>query len=96
MTTPSHTPGPWVVCSGMVETVPTDTPHHEHCGIPIAHMDRTPGNGTLPVERDANARLIAAAPDLLTALEEMVLSSPYHVYADRARHAIRKATGQEG
>lgn len=53
---PEYTPGPWRMSSGMVETV---------TGIPIAWMDREPGNGTLPVERDANARLICAAPDLL-------------------------------
>jgi hypothetical protein len=50
-----HTTGPWQVSSGMVETV---------SGVPIAHMDRTAGNGTLPVNRDANAYLIAKAPEL--------------------------------
>jgi hypothetical protein len=34
-------------------------------------MDREPGNGTFGAERDCNARLIAAAPDLLDALEEL-------------------------
>lgn len=61
-----HTPGPWIVESGAVYT------EHEYkcsipgCGvhIPIANMDREHGNGTTPVERDSNARLIGAAPDL--------------------------------
>lgn len=62
-----HTPGPWRVSTGSVyvddgEEWPT---------IPIAHMDREIGNGTKPVERDANARLIASAPSLLSALEEI-------------------------
>ena len=57
-TTTGHTPGPWKVVSGAVET---------GSGIPIASMDRESGNGTLPVERDENARLIAAAPDLRSA-----------------------------
>jgi hypothetical protein len=32
--------------------------------IPIARMDREPGNGTRPCERDSNAQLIALAPQL--------------------------------
>jgi len=64
-----YTPGPWEVCSGMVQTVAEHKCKIPGCGvhIPIAYMDREPGNGTLPVERDANARLIAAAPELLEA-----------------------------
>ena len=54
-----YTPGPWKVVSGTVETA---------TGIPIACMDRAPGNGTRPVERDRNAHLIAAAPERLTVL----------------------------
>lgn len=34
--------------------------------IPIARMDREPGNGTRPVERDSNAAAIALLPDLIT------------------------------
>lgn len=44
-----HTKGPWIVVSGAVETMD---------GIPIAYMDREIGNGTLPVERDENAKFI--------------------------------------
>ncbi len=53
-----HTSGPWKVVTGAVFT---------EGGVPIAMMDRETGNGTLPVERDHNAYLIAAAPDLLEA-----------------------------
>lgn len=59
----THTPGPWQVNSGMVETA---------TGIPIAWMDRKPNNGTMPVERDQNAKLVAAAPELLEALKAML------------------------
>jgi hypothetical protein len=59
----AHTPGKWVVSSGMVET---------ENGIPIAKMDRETGNGTLPVERDDNARLIAAAPEMEEALTRWI------------------------
>lgn len=50
-----HTPTPWKVESGMIYTQE---------GIPIARMDREPGNGTQPVERDENARFIVQAVNL--------------------------------
>jgi hypothetical protein len=62
MTKTTHTPGPWVVSSGAVETV---------SGVPIARMDREPSNGTMPVERDCNAYLCAASPEMLDALEDI-------------------------
>jgi hypothetical protein len=46
-----------------------------------------------PAEVDANAKLIAAAPDLLEALEELLgweTLCPIEVY-EQARAAIRKA-----
>jgi hypothetical protein len=57
------TPGPWEVSSGAVQTL---------TGIPIANMDREPGNGTMPVERDRNAQLIAQAPELYKQLSALV------------------------
>ena len=67
----TYTPGPWVCHSGMVyKDGPNVWPKGNENGIPIARMDREPDNGTFPVERDANARLIAAAPELLEALKE--------------------------
>ncbi len=60
MNNTKHTPGPWIVDSGAVYTTHS---------IPIAKMDREQGNGTLPVERDNNAHLIAAAPEMLDALK---------------------------
>ena len=67
-----HTPGPWVCHSGMVwKDGPEVWPQGQENGIPIARMDRdTPE--TAPTERDANAHLIAAAPDLFQALDELV------------------------
>ena len=65
-----HTPGPWVYHSGAVWKDGVDVyPKGSEDGIPIAKIHREPGSGTLPVERDANARLIAAAPELLEAIE---------------------------
>ena len=57
-----HTPGPWRYHSGMVWK---DDGTED--GFPIAKMDRTTPM-TLPTERDANARLIALAPAMLTIL----------------------------
>lgn len=92
MSETKHTPGPWRVSSGMVET--------EANSLPIAWMDREPGNGTLPVERDENARLIAAAPELLSALKAILggqLHGSIDLYAQRfedARAAVAKAEGK--
>ena len=61
-----YTPGPWICHSGMVWK-PDDTGD----GTPIARMDRDTDK-TAPTERDANARLIAAAPELKAALVECV------------------------
>lgn len=65
-----HTPGPWTCHSGAVYVDgPNVYPKGEEDGIPIAKMDREVGNGTIPVERDCNAHLIAAAPEMFAALE---------------------------
>ncbi len=94
-----HTPGKWQVTSGMVETVE---------GIPIAEMDREPGNGTLPVERDANAHHIVKCVNshlyLLEACKAMAeyLSQQWEAdWENRPNHlrlgeeAIAAATGGE-
>lgn len=86
-----HTPGPWVCHSGMVWK-----PDGSEDGIPIAHMDRsTPA--TRPTERDANARLIAAAPEMYEALRAIVAETDnlaeIVLPIDRARAAIRKVEG---
>lgn len=60
-----HTPGPWVFAYGSVYREDT---LHDESSIRIALMDRNEPH-TMPTERDANARLIAAAPELLEALK---------------------------
>ncbi len=83
-----HTSGPWTYESGMVYTV------HGH--IPVARMDREAGNGTSPAERDSNARLCAAAPDLKTAvtwlLEDVANASLREDTVAYATAALQKAT----
>jgi len=94
----AHTPGPWncnhssasgydIVCS---ENSPTDV-------CVISRRDKTTG------EIDANARLIAAAPELLAALETAYMALIGYLPAHRndvtdaaigaARAAITKAKG---
>lgn len=52
----------------------------------------------LPAQTEANARLIAAAPDLLEALEQCVekLWTTDKETVEKARAAIAKARGKEG
>lgn len=93
----NHTPGPWSVES-VAEVI---------CGnLPSPHM--VIGDDceiVADVHREANARLIAAAPDLLEALEYAVSmygkpGGPWSIPADpggwldRARTAIAKARGE--
>ena len=92
-----HTPGPWIVVSrGMFSPKVVDAN-----GLGICH---TPYAGAPPAE--ANAHLIAAAPDLLEALRSIAdCCDEEHAardYASRqaeirgiARVAIAKATGEQ-
>jgi hypothetical protein len=87
----SFTPGPWNIFQSIGLEVEAD-------GIPICEIWQRGDEE----QEQANARLIAAAPDLLEALKE-VLSSWEDGYTpnedqdtyNTARAAIRKATGKE-
>jgi hypothetical protein len=89
-----HTPGPWSVepysrDSGHQITVPLKI---DNVCIAIAPdlWDCDGGRATC----EANAHLIAAAPDLLAALKEVVrISDRKHDAWDAARVAIAKAEG---
>ena len=101
MTDTQHTPGPWVIDRNPVE----------HLGFTIG----VPASEAMPpasqrhignVFYAANARLIAAAPELLAALQDLAEEAARSVYPQpdkpdsawaklvRARAAIAKATGQ--
>lgn len=99
----THTPGPWSVEYG-VEYGETDRalnircePNDEDSGTFICEMQSSIG----PAQTASNARLIAAAPELLAALDEltsrvdMVLYAKYvgHDRIAKARAAIAKAQG---
>ena len=92
----NHTKGPWVV----------DEIWHLGCVNrldPFRHIAMVSEYQTQPGDREeneANARLIAAAPDLLEALENLLDGYLYgcdrgtrRVNADKARAAIAKARG---
>lgn len=86
-----HTPGPWVVSTNNPRTV-------KHASGPVL-ADCGPMNNS---EAFANARLIAAAPDLLAALLHVMphvgpgySGKQRYDILETARAAIAKATGRE-
>lgn len=84
----AHTPGLWKICNvpGRDALAVYDNQANEYIAT-VWHSERDPKEGA------ANARLIAAAPDLLAALKEVVrLSDRQHDAWDAARAAIAKAT----
>lgn len=100
-----HTPGPWEVSIGndyavTAEAYPKAYPHHyksDDLGEYLAYV----GNRAEDFGK-ANARLIAAAPDMLEALEVMLQEpwltdsdKPKHWAQEQARAAIAKAKGGE-
>jgi hypothetical protein len=100
----SHTPGPWHLLQfGTVEFIDGHKEPawqvmscHPHEGLPHQTDARIAQNLT----NEANARLITAAPDLLTALEEMTgwfgTDDGLRGGIGRARAAIAKAKGEQG
>lgn len=86
--TTNHTPGPWKWDQPSVFNT---------AGIPIAHIF----NHLDPKEKEANARLIASAPELLEALKILVGDFksdnpiPFTDGITIAKAAIAKAEGRE-
>ncbi len=87
MSTTKHTPGPWIAEHTSVRT------EGEGSFRRIAYME-----GNNPAD-EANARLIACAPDLLKALSDLCEAyritpsgAEHHAYK-QARAALAKATG---
>lgn len=83
----THTPGPWTVGNGSPTVYARE---HAICAGPII-IGCALGNG-YPIGRGwapdsaANARLMAAAPDLLAALEEVRKQLREHVKFNVKRH----------
>ena len=85
MSTAKHTPGPWRIAKGKLLSG----------NLHLAYIDEAPGLGHAA---EANATLLAAAPELLAALKrlmaEVVWSVPHEDTLDQARKAITKAEGR--
>lgn len=72
MPAPSHTPGPWLV-AGPGDGFQSDELCIDARGDDSLHVAMVwpMGDGDTTAEQEANARLIAAAPDLLASLREL-------------------------
>jgi hypothetical protein len=94
-----HTPGPWVFAYS------NDVGPDDDYFIEFFELSTTDGRVLARVEEEPDARLIAAAPDLLEALkvcEENISSllasqhpKVFGIWLDSVRAAIAKATGSK-
>lgn len=112
-----HTPGPWIVNEadngGEVANIFSDNPEHDGAYVCAVWSDESAtGNDgadeetpqyVTDAEANANAALIAAAPDMLEALRDMlaevapddgVRAMPSHSTIAAARFALAKAEGR--
>lgn len=96
MTEQEHTPGPWAYVPNLSGSANHQGYRIAQEGSAWAHASVQPGDED-GVLGQANARLIATAPEMLEALEQMVDAFGHysiHPYM-KARGAIAKATGKE-
>jgi hypothetical protein len=75
----THTPGPWTVSKGSIgylgqadSQVPTLFIEQDHARNEPKVLVATLSNNVVTKNMEANARLIAAAPELLAALEDLL------------------------
>lgn len=93
---PKHTPGPWH------RNIKPATHYTTVWSGRNTHVARVVPEGLTEAEVEANINLIAAAPDLLDALERLLAERadsdahgrPSHYAWEQAEAAIVKATGQ--
>lgn len=89
-----HTPGPWQVCVDAPSLIEASIGHEDGLMRTIAQaLDPIPHIGDKTV--NANARLIAAAPELLKALQNLDANPELTSAWLQARAAIAKATGAQ-
>lgn len=90
-----HTPGPWFVNDRYKQTKYIEA----RIGGGMLQEVAACGPTEVREQQEANARLIAAAPDLLDALEDalcfLAMNGGYDYATNKARVAIAKATGEE-
>jgi len=94
-----HTPGPWLTDRNNVHTGQIATVMHCKNGWVEIWTDKWAETGLEEDEQEANARLIAAAPELLEALQDLCrrLGPSYFLEQNWAAplSAIAKATGKD-
>ncbi len=90
-----HTPGPWRVGSSSVGGPTITTTDKRSTIADIRTFGGVHCGGPQHPETDANARLIAAAPELLEALQDLVAEFGVCGLTEKARAAIARATGDE-
>ena len=96
--TAKHTPGPWAH-----HNTPTPFIYVNAGGLPICQIYTSTAHGQSMGEQFANARLIAAAPELLEALQKMlpelrglsIVSDTAAEMLREAEAAIAKSTGEQ-
>jgi len=90
-----HTPGPWWDESGIIHAKSAEWTAENHSCVHIAAVQWLDDFS----ESEANANLIAAAPDLLAACKTAVKKCPFPVGAalakEKLQNAIAKAEGGE-
>ena len=91
-----HTPGPWAADIRLAQAIIVDT--HGHAVADIARHEFSVTEQSYSDQRiEANANLIAAAPELLQIAKDYVLLCQLHdlegAVLDSARTAIAKAEG---
>lgn len=90
-----YTPGPWMVQHDKIEGARPVCQLYHPCGDIVDWPTDTPDDGDR--EAEANAQLIAAAPELLAALEfcadalNTEAGGLYKAHIEQARAAIAKA-----
>lgn len=95
MSEAKHTPGPWHVGDqGAGYPVRAEQPKWQGGGRAICACRPANRTNEAHQEAHANARLIAAAPELLAALEQaLAVHGDHYSWGPDARAAIAKATG---
>lgn len=95
-----HTPGPWYLDEVSADDWQVNSDLHDHC---LFQITPTIGVQSLTEEDKANAQLIAAAPDMLEALQSLIVcdfgangwTETAEQAAIKARTAVLKATGEK-
>ncbi len=97
---PKYAPGPWHLDTwGTGREFVVENCNQGYGAYTIAEIPESLGSDYTPEMTKANAQLIAAAPELLEALEDYVKVHEFLGHADRphyqaARKAIAKAKGE--